>query len=130
MSLTLQSKSRYNLPIAWLYYIFSTIIVNFVLLWFTIRGQQLETGAELRAAAEEMLTDEDEEIREMAHEELSRLEAEKETLEQHLRQLLGACRILGGAPHDKNWRTRPGCSSGCPPGASAYTARCNPSTNA
>ena len=30
------------------------LIVNFVLLWFTIGGQQLETGAELRAAAEEI----------------------------------------------------------------------------
>ncbi|HQE91885.1 MAG TPA: peptide chain release factor 1 [Anaerolineae bacterium] len=40
------------------------------------------------AAAEEMLADADEDIRAMAAEELSRLEAERETLEQRLRQQL------------------------------------------
>ena len=40
------------------------------------------------AAAEEMLADEDEDIRLMAEEELLRLEAEREMLEQRLRQLL------------------------------------------
>jgi len=40
------------------------------------------------AAAEEMLTDADEDIREMAEEELARLETEQETLEQQLRHLL------------------------------------------
>jgi peptide chain release factor 1 len=43
---------------------------------------------EEHAAAEEMLADEDEEMRAMAEEELARLEGEQETLGQHLRHLL------------------------------------------
>ena len=49
------------------------------------RYRKIETE---HAAAEEMLTDEDEDIRVMAEEELVRLEAEQERLEQRLRHLL------------------------------------------
>ncbi|MFN2285528.1 MAG: peptide chain release factor 1 [Anaerolineae bacterium] len=49
------------------------------------RYRKIETE---HAAAEEMLTDEDEDIRVMAEEELLRLEAEQERLEQRLRHLL------------------------------------------
>ena len=49
------------------------------------RYRKIETE---HTAAEEMLTDEDEDIRVMAEEELLRLEAEQERLEQRLRHLL------------------------------------------